>query len=283
MRLRLAPLVFAVMIFTACASGGDVKPMPGRAEKMTASAEEKLREGLTNAAGRRYKLALAIYQKTDDRKNSADIYNRLGRLSLLRGDLDGARHYVFSAKLIAEKEGYHDALVDSLITEALIQTAQGNHEKAKSVMEALSDPENNSARTRIDNVCGRISMAMGNYDSARLKFESALDIARRTKNVSAQSSAMANMGVLYLKLNEYDNALTQFQKALEIDRALAATISIGATLHLIGNVYEAKGDMENALYYYDLAFKANAQVDIPARAEADRKATLRVEAITAKP
>ena len=70
---------------------------------------------------------------------------------------------------------------------------------------------------------------------------------------------------------------------LEIDRTLAATISIGATLHLIGKVYEAKGDAETALYYYDLALKVNAQIDIPARAEADRKARLRLEAIAAKP
>ena len=272
MMLRSASLVLAAMVFSACASSGDVKPYPSRAEKMTASAEEKLREGATNAARRRYKLALALYQKTDDRKNSADLYNRLGRLSLLRGEPDSAQRYVLSAKLIAEKEGYDDALIEAAITEALLNMAAGNVEKAKSVMEAAADNGSGSARTRIDNVLGRISMAMGDYDTARLKFESALDMARAAKDVSAQSSAMANIGVLFMKLNENDKALAQFKKALEIDRAQAATISIGATLHLIGNVYESKGDPENALYYYDLALKVNAQVDIPARAEADRKA-----------
>lgn len=276
MRLRPSLLVLAAMVFSACASGGDVKPFPGRAEKMTKSAEEKLREGFTNAALRRYRLALALYQKTDDRKNSADIYNRLGRLSLLRGEPDAAQRYVLSAKLIAEKEGYREALLDAAITEALIQMAAGNHEKAKTVL-AAAEPDTDSARTRVENVLGRISMALGDYEAARALFESALDTALAAKDVSAKSSAMANLGVLFMKLNEYDKALAQFQKALETDRTLEAAISIGATLHLIGKVFEAKGDRENAIYYYDLALKVNAQVDIPERPAADRKAIARVK------
>ena len=283
MRMRTASLVLTAIFFAACASGGNVKPLPGKAEKMVNRAEEKLREGLTNAAGRRYRLALSLYQKTDDRKNSADVYNRLGRLSLLRGEPDAAQRYVLSAKLIAKKEGYRQIFLDAAITEALIQTAAGNFEKAKNVLAAAAGADSGPARARVENVRGRISMAEGDYEAARARFESALDAARAAKNVSARSSATANLGVLFMKLEEYDKALAQFQKSLETDRALADTISIGATLHLIGKLYEAKGDPENALYHYDLALKANAQVDIPARAEADRKARLRLEAVTAKP
>ena len=174
MRLRPASLVLAAMVFSACASGGNAKPLPGPAEKMTKRAEEKLREGLTNAAGRRYKLALALYQKTDDRKNSADIYNRLGRLSLLRGKPDAARRYVLSAKIIAKKEGYREEFLDAAITEALIQTAAGNPEKAESVLAAAGEPDSGPARTRVENVRGRISMALGDYGEARMRFESAL-------------------------------------------------------------------------------------------------------------
>jgi tetratricopeptide (TPR) repeat protein len=277
MIFRRSLLALLVCVVASCASGGGAKPIPGRAEKLVTGAEGKLRQGLTNAAGRRYKLALSLYQKLDDRKNAADIYNRLGRLFLIRGDFDSAQRYVLSAKLVAEKEGYKDVSLSVAVTEALLLTATGSPEKAKSVLEAAGVAADRNNQTKIENVLGRISMALGDYDAARARFESALAKARAEKNLSAESASVTNLGALFLKLNEPDKALEQFQKALEIDRSLESALSIGEALHHTGSAYELKNDLENSLYYYGLALKVNVQVDIPERAKADRKAIARVE------
>lgn len=279
--MRIGPLaiVAAATVLISCASGKPPAATTDRGEKLAAGAEEKLRQGLTRAAGRRYRLALSHYQKVDDRKNAAQLYDRLGRLSLITGELESARRYLLSAKIIAEKEGLKDVQFSASILEALLLMAGGSYDDAKKALKAAGEPVDSASRAKVETVMGRISMASGDHAAAAAHFEAALKTARAAGDTGGESSALANLGLLYMKQNEPGRALENFQKALEIDRALKSVLSIGETLHLIGTAFEAKKDYENALYHYDLALKVNVQVDIPKRAMADREAVKRVESL----
>lgn len=283
MRFKAGAILVTALFATACASDQTERlkeSMPSRAEQIAATGNEKLQSGDVGRAEGRYKLALAMFQKKDDRFNAAKIYHRLGTVALIRQDLETARRYVASAGVIAGKEGYSELLFDIAISEASILIAEGRPQDAEDVLRRAAGwiKDSSSAKGgKLANAFGRVAMARSDLKPARKHFEEALKIARGNGDLSTESAALGNLGTLFIKLNQPDSAISLLKEGLEIEKNAGASISIGSTLHLLGKAYEAKGDRENALYFYNNALNLNRQVDLPGRAESDKNAIHRVE------
>lgn len=273
---KTALFLLLTFFVAACGSGGAKKPSapkPEKAMRVTASADEKLRSGKIRGAKRKYKAALAGLQKTDDLKNSAIVYHKLGKLGLVENDLAAARLYIKSAKVIAVREGYGDLLAAIALSEASLLTAEGKPEEAEKIL-----GEFNATKTgAMENAKGRVAMAVSDMDSAKKYFESALKISLSNGDLSTESAARANLGFLLIKTGNPDSAIEQLKGALRIDKKTETVLSIGSTLHLLGMAYEASGDYKTALYYYNRALNSDRQTRIAIRIKADKNAVDRME------
>lgn len=269
------PILLYVFILASCASPQTEKlrkSLPSHSNLMVVKAGELYCMGQTKIAEKNLKTALALFQIEDDQQNIIKVYNQLSMIALIRNDLKNTRHYINSAKNIANKEGYRFLYVDIALNEASLFIAEGNPEKAKDILNSFNNQPTEESKAKIANSLGRVAMAQADFKKAQTFFEEALKLTGEDKNRLFESAVKKNLGALFFKMQDMDKALHQFKEVLKVYKKNKIPLSIGETLHFIGKAYEGKNDFENALYYYNRALKINIHIDIPGRADMDKNA-----------
>jgi len=270
--------VFALIMFTAwgCATSETkkfAKAAPSGTERIVQKAESLLINGNVKGAEGKFKQALSQYQKVDNLRAVAKLYNRLGYVNMIKGDFGKAERYVKSGLLVSEAEGFDDIVFDIRLNEAYLMLEEGKADEAGKIAGELAKGENPD----VYNVLGLVKMAGGDFDGALESFSQAASLAEKAEMDSLASSAYANIGSLYLNRKESEKAIEYLKKALAIDKQNRAPLLIAQNLHMIGEAYEISGKYRKALYFYDRAYHVNLNLRLPERTEVDKEAMQRVE------
>jgi len=276
--MRYFALLVVLLLASSCATSKTKEfknSLPTKAEMNIKKANHLLYKGQPIVAERRLKSALKTYQKEDDVKAEAKIYNQLASIAVSKGDFKEAELFASSARTIAEMEGYADILFNSKINQASIALGMGDTDTAKLVLEGVS-PSSKQDLAELENLRGLIHLQLGEYDKAEEKFLAVSNMAEVEELSYFKSTALSNLGTIYLTKEENQKALVSFKKALAIDKAGGRTLLIADNLHLVGKAYEALSDFQNAIYFYDRALHINKQLRIKGRADVDEEAIERV-------
>lgn len=91
----------------------------------------------------------------------------------------------------------------------------------------------------------------GNYDSAKINFNSAVQEAKKESDSKLLSNAYNNLGNCYANTGNAPEALKNYQLAVSIAEKIGDNARIAKTLKNIGTVYSEQKDFKMANQFYD--------------------------------
>ena len=166
----------------------------------------------------KFEHALKLYQKLEDTKSIADIYNRKGLI-----------YEAINQKKTAIK-AYH---------ESLILKEQINDKKG------ISNALNN---------IGIIYLDLLDYENAKKYFDRSLLISLELNHSQGISRCYNNIGIVHNETGDIDKALEFYLKSVKIQEKDKDNIDgLALSYNNIGSTYTEVKKLEVAMYYYDMA------------------------------
>lgn len=96
---------------------------------------------------------------------------------------------------------------------------------------------------------GNVFFRLGDFANALQLFESAVEIAEKTNDISLQGRAIGNIGSIYLYYADYDRALEYYNKSLALLEGTDRRVEYANVLGNIGNVYVYRSEYSEGLKY----------------------------------
>ena len=190
---------------------------PKLLELIKYSSEFKTMWGYLDEAKEEFEVALALYQKNDDKKGMSYMQNELGVLCQNWGKPEQALEYF---------------------------------QKALEIAEELKDIIGKAATF---NNIGGVYKQLGKPEQALEYFQKAFEIVDELKGIRGKAAILNNIGLVYQDWGKPEQALEYYQEALEISDELKDIRGKAAMLNNIGLVYQYWGKPEQALDYYQKA------------------------------
>ncbi|XP_073234130.1 uncharacterized protein [Porites lutea] len=202
--------------------------------------------------------ALAIAEKTGDRKIEATSYENLGGIFTSLGEYVKAKEHWEKALAIAEKIGNGKIVARSYGNLGVMFLFLGEHVKAKEHCEkAVAIAEKTGDRkieaTSYENL-GGIFNSLGEHVKAKEHYKKAIAIAKKIGDRKTEATSYQSLGRTFNNLGEYVKAKELYEKALAIaektgDRTIEATSyqGLGSIFNSLGEHVKAKEHCEKAL------------------------------------
>ncbi len=159
--------------------------------------------------------ALQLAQKEQDKLLMGRTYNRIGRLSMLRGSYAQARQYFEMAQEIFTK-------IDNLLG---IAKVYGN--------------------------LGHLYFRQGAYPQANDFFDKSLELSRRHRLPNSPASIVAHQGLAYMNQGAYEEGIQCLLDELIVFERRNDKPGLATLYTNLGIVYFEKGDYADALHYYE--------------------------------
>jgi len=105
-----------------------------------------------------------------------------------------------------------------------------------------------------------IELNRGEYEKARQKFETALEIIHQIGDRAGEAATLHNLASIDLRRGEYDAARQKFEKALEIRQRIGDRAGEAATLHQLASIDLRQGEYEAAHQKSETALKIFQQI-----------------------
>ncbi len=173
-----------------------------------------------------YLISIKHYQKLEDEKELARLYNKLGWIYITNHfDYDQGLHY---------------------FTQALEHAKNSN-----------ADEERATALNSI----GGIFYYQADYNSALHYFNESLKIRQRTGNPKDIAASLNNIGEIYRLQNQYDLALDYYNRAVEINEKNNFQTNLAINLSNIGLIYSANDNSTLASNYFERSIAINRQTE----------------------
>ncbi len=173
------------------------------------------RQGDLASAGQAYDQALAMAEKSGDRRNLAIVLWRMAELALDQGQLDRCRGLAERSGAVARKVGLKCEEAQALRVTALLYASRGEdaqaHECFKRAMALLQDLEESLDLARVRFHFGRYLLARGERDPA-------------VAHLKTASRAFRRMGIV-AEGHEVNRLLFQQEMVMDSDMALLQGIS----------------------------------------------------------
>ncbi len=210
------------------------------------SLDERLREhyriGKEAFQAGRYKEAREHLLKfIEEIETFADVYNMLGVIFQLEGNIDKARWFLEKALSI------NPHYVEAALNLAIVYSDLGEYEKAKEAYEKAKMGarvksgdkriKDNLVKAKLANLhaqIGDIYAGLGLYEDAIQEYQKALKLQPGYADIRNK------LGIAYKEVGRFDEAISELQKAIEINpRYVQAYINLGL-------VYYTQGEKEKA-------------------------------------
>ncbi|UZR97950.1 tetratricopeptide repeat-containing sensor histidine kinase [Chondrinema litorale] len=108
------------------------------------------------------------------------------------------------------------------------------------------------------------NMKLGNYDSAVILCNKALEVANEFNVEDTKADVLNTLGNIYYHQAMYEDALNAFIQTVEIYEKTNRPIDIAGSYTNIGSILDTKGDLERALEYFNkslLLFEKHNHLD----------------------
>ena len=163
-----------------------------------------------DSAIKKYREALAIFEKAGSRNGKSSALNNIGLATHHKGQYKNAlEHFELALKIATQ-----------------------------------SEPQKKQA-TVISNM-GEVYNSLGQYGRALDCFEQSLVLHRKLGDASGEASDLNNIGVALSHRGEYSRAISHLEHALDIQKRMGLSSQEASTLNNIGGVYRSLGDNKKA-------------------------------------
>jgi tetratricopeptide (TPR) repeat protein len=105
-----------------------------------------------------------------------------------------------------------------------------------------------------------IDLNQGDYETARKKFQRALEIRQQIGDRAGEASTLHNLATIDLNQGDYETAREKFQTALEIQQQIGDRAGEAYPLHQIAMIDLNQGDYETAREKFQAALKIKQQI-----------------------
>ena len=196
---------------------------------------EKLkRQGQFKKSIESFKRALLTATNQNDSKNKLESLLELGILYWNIGEYDKSLEFYQKAFLTAEELGLKERM-DEIFNYWQIYRLYNEAKEYRS---------------------------QGQYQNSIMKFEEAIQLARKTKSEEHEVKCLRQLSVTYADLNEMDKLFSLNRKALEIAQKLNHQKEEGRCLYNIGLYYGTQENYSQALWHYERALRIARKLSV---------------------
>lgn len=201
-----------------------------------------------------YRIALAAYTESGDRRAMATVLNSLGNNYYHISDHHQAlRHYERSLEIKRE-------LGDSNGVSGLSSNIGSVHfhlnqyetalEHYLAALRIAEDNGNKRGLAYFTNNVGLVYKCLGEHEKALEYHQRSLAIKEELGEPRAIAGSLGNIGVSYGLMRDYPRAQEYHQRALQIAEQAGDKMGIGICLTNLGDVRKTQGDLSGALAFY---------------------------------
>ena len=183
--------------------------------------------GKYDVAAKNFIESISIFEKNDDKKKLAPVYNDLAKLYRKTKDLDKA------------------------IT---------NYNKADAIYRQLNDT---AGIAMILNESGVVFEYRNDYKEAINRYTSSMKLAEKAGDSLSVSYSLSNIAGVYVIEKKYDLAIENLLRALNIRQLLKDSFAIALTYSDLGVAMNGKGDYAKAIEYLTLSNKMAENLKYP--------------------
>ena len=183
--------------------------------------------GKYDVAAKNFIESISIFEKNDDKKKLAPVYNDLAKLYRKTKDLDKA------------------------IT---------NYNKADAIYRQLNDT---AGIAMILNESGVVFEYRNDYKEAINRYTSSMKLAEKAGDSLSVSYSLSNIAGVYVIEKKYDLAVENLLRALNIRQLLKDSFAIALTYSDLGVAMNGKGDYSKAIEYLTLSNKMAEKLKYP--------------------
>ncbi|GAB4173505.1 MAG: hypothetical protein Fur006_02880 [Coleofasciculaceae cyanobacterium] len=193
---------------------------------------ELYQAGDISGAIAQWETALSSYRNTNNRSEVAIVLENLARAYQQIGQIDKAIHYWNQVIAAYREMGNRQQEGRMLVEQAQAYSSSGQHRRAIAILCNPSDSET---------ICAK---------------DSALQIARETKDRTSEAAALGSLGNAYRFRGDYTRSIDYLEASLKIAREIDNSVYRASALNGLGNTYASL-----ALVNYRRADLANSRGD----------------------
>ena len=105
-----------------------------------------------------------------------------------------------------------------------------------------------------------IDVNVGEYDSAREKFQKALTMRQQIGDRAGEAATWHNLATIDVNVGDYDSARENFQKSLEIEQQIGNRAGEAATFHQLATIDVNVGEYDSAREKFQKALTMRQQI-----------------------
>ncbi len=211
--------------------------------------------------------AIALSEKTNDKKRMSRSYLQLARFYDQYGQLSEAQHAL--AHVEQQLAYFHDTAIEAtfFMLRGIIYYFEGTYDKAiddmwkaRSLYELLGD--STTVASCYINI-GVDYLELDNPDKALEYYQKGLEVYKNTGYEKGVAMALGNIGVIYKIKNDFDKALDYYHQSLQVNEQHGYLEEARVDLNNIGVLYEEKGDYKKASEFHKKSQEVSESLDSP--------------------
>ncbi|MEA5498378.1 CHAT domain-containing protein [Limnoraphis robusta] len=233
-------------------------------QQLLQTGQQQFQTSQFKAALNTYQQALALFQKTNNKRGEAETLFNIGVIYRVLSQYSQATEFVEQALEIAESLNYQNLIASALSERGVIAYSLSQfpealkfYQQAIELSQKIGD-RHTEGRT-LDHM-GVVYRRQGNYNQALSLHQQALAILQEINQKSAQALVLNNIGIVYSRQGNYPNALEYNQKALAISREFGDRYIESRILLSLGVVYQNLSQYSQAQKLFQEALNIKEEI-----------------------
>jgi tetratricopeptide (TPR) repeat protein len=199
--------------------------------------------------------ARAQYMSAGDYENAAEITERISGFYRRQGLYSEIQRLNEELLQYYEHPGILAQIAGSYLDRSSYAAARHWYQRMLDAAEGTDEYE----AARALHGLATIDANQGDYETARKKFQSALEISQQIGDRAGEASTLNNLASIDLDQGDYGTAREKFQTALEILQQIGDRAGEAKTLHNLASIDLNQGDYETARKIFQTALEITQQ------------------------
>ena len=201
-----------------------------------------------------YLKSLAYYQKTNNEKDMATVFNQLGDLSERRGDIASGLMYFQKSLKISEKMGNDLDIARSFNNLASIYSKQDDlnkaleyHKKSLKIRERI---KNKAGVAESLNNIATVFYVQKKLPQALEYYIQSLTIQEELSDKRSLAVSLNNISFIFTFQNDFNKAFEYAKRGLKINEEIKDKVGVATSLSNLATIYTKQGKTALALEYF---------------------------------
>ncbi len=212
-----------------------------------------------------YLAALALAEQLDDDEARKAAQFAMGRLCVLRGDLDRAASWFAQAEASCKISGDDRSLARVMIETGLIRLLKGEFARAaeplREGMALAHDSGDTSGVALALNHLGSTAVRQSDFAAARALYEESLVIRRNLNDFEGISATLSNLAFVAIAQGDYSPARILLEESLDIDRRMGDRWGLTVATNVMGQLAHGERDYSSARRHYEESLALAREMD----------------------